>query len=334
MRILNGNRASDAVGRPAFASFLRSGRWIAEEDQSADQQPSERKYNHNHDPRNGRFTFAPGGGGSTNTNISLNVTPIRASQAAAAGARRAPSKLSKFSPLYPANHTVLVVKRGDTLTKIAAARRGLRIEDLAELNDMNVTQTIRPGQQIKLPNQSYLDAGRAAKDKFLKIEYYRQAHGGVLPPDLANPPEILDPVNWTHESRNGYDFALDAIARTRRVTGTITLNPDQSRSRLEQRRAGGTFRRPQDDGGHYIAREFNGPTEAFNHFAQDRNFNRSDYRRLELRWRQATSNGNRVSVEIQPIYNGTSLRPSSIRAIYYIGGHRETETFPNKSRGK
>jgi hypothetical protein len=64
MRILNGNRASDAVGRPAFASFLRSGRWIAEEDQSADQQPSERKYNHNHDPRNGRFTFAPGGGGS------------------------------------------------------------------------------------------------------------------------------------------------------------------------------------------------------------------------------------------------------------------------------
>jgi hypothetical protein len=65
MRILNGNRASGAVGRPAFASFLRSGRWIADEDQSANQQPSERKYNHNHDPRNGRFTFAPGGGGET-----------------------------------------------------------------------------------------------------------------------------------------------------------------------------------------------------------------------------------------------------------------------------
>lgn len=39
----------------AFASYLRTGRYLVQE------APPERKFNPYHDPRNGQFTFAPGG---------------------------------------------------------------------------------------------------------------------------------------------------------------------------------------------------------------------------------------------------------------------------------
>ncbi|WP_419827366.1 DNA/RNA non-specific endonuclease [Sphingomonas sp.] len=56
---------------------------------------------------------------------------------------------------------------------------------------------------------------------------------------------------------------------------------DQQRSRNAQATAGGGNRLATDDGGHYVAVRFNGPTDTFNHFAQDANFNRGGYRLLE-----------------------------------------------------
>jgi hypothetical protein len=67
--------------------------------------------------------------------------------------------------------------------------------------------------------------------------------------------------------RNGYEYQIDESERTRRVTGTLTMSETQLRSRRAQAQAGGVDRRSRDDGGHYIAARFNGPTEAFNHFA-------------------------------------------------------------------
>ncbi|MDB5737905.1 MAG: hypothetical protein JWO65_1573 [Sphingomonas bacterium] len=89
-------------------------------------------------------------------------------------------------------------------------------------------------------------------------------------------------------TRNSYVYQLDDKDRTTQVTGTLTLNPAQSRSRSSQTNAGGTDRLPTDDGGHYIATRFNGPTDTFNHFTQDANFNRGGYRVLENEWAKET----------------------------------------------
>lgn len=89
---------------------------------------------------------------------------------------------------------------------------------------------------------------------------------GATAPGTARLPGAAE---LRHVVGNGYDYAIDAQERTRSVSGTLTLNPDQHRSRSAQTAAGGADRLPGDDGGHYIARRFNGPTEAFNHFAQD-----------------------------------------------------------------
>lgn len=140
--------------------------------------------------------------------------------------------------------------------------------------------------------------------------------------------------NWQHVSRNGYHFFIDVSGRTRHVSGVVVLNSDQARSRSAQASAGGSDRRLTDEGGHYIARRFSGPTDAFNHFAQDANFNRGKYRALEEQWARAVRAGKSVTVRIVPLYEGSSQRPSVIDVWFWIDGKPESMKFPNEARKK
>jgi hypothetical protein len=111
-------------------------------------------------------------------------------------------------------------------------------------------------------------------------------------------PAIDNPRNWRRVEANGYTYRIDALGRTRRVTGTITENRTQSRSRTAQMRAGGADRRSSDHGGHYIARRFN----------------------------------KTVEVRIVPVYEGSSSRPSRIIVSYWMDGVHSLARFPNEPR--
>lgn len=136
------------------------------------------------------------------------------------------------------------------------------------------------------------------------------------------------------EVRNGYEYQIDETGRTRRVSGTLKLAEKQVRSKRAQAQAGGADRRPADDGGHYIAARFNGPTDAFNHFAQNANFNRGEYRLLEDQWARAKRAGRGVTVKIVPIYDGASKRPSVINIWFTTNGHEESVQIPNEPKEK
>lgn len=159
-------------------------------------------------------------------------------------------------------------------------------------------------------------------------------HDGALPPDLSNPPDILDPVNSISIESNGYIFKQDALLRTREVSGTLTLNSNQSRSRSAQILAGGADRLPTDQGGHLIGRRFGGPSGLINLFAQDATINNSAYRILENSFEKAIRAGSSVRVNVTPLYKGSSLRPSSINVIYYIDNQRQIANIPNPSIGR
>lgn len=138
--------------------------------------------------------------------------------------------------------------------------------------------------------------------------------------------------------RNGYTYQIDARDRTRHVFGALTIATVPVRSRTSQARAGGTERRVSDDGGHYIAARFHGPTEAFNHFAQDANVNRGKYRAMEDEWARDKRAGRTVRVKINPIFDGLSIRPSSIDVLWTVDGIRKSTKLRNdrseKIRGK
>ncbi|MFB9047965.1 DNA/RNA non-specific endonuclease [Sphingobium indicum] len=137
----------------------------------------------------------------------------------------------------------------------------------------------------------------------------------------------------SRESKNGYDFYMDMLARVKKVHGQLFLGPTTARSRFNQIQAGKPDRRSGDDGGHFIAARFNGPNDNFNHFAQDANFNRSAYKALENSWANDLRAGKKVFVDIIPQYAGTSRRPYRLTVTWYVNGERNLRNFPNEPRG-
>ena len=89
-----------------------------------------------------------------------------------------------------------------------------------------------------------------------------------------------------------------------------------------------------DDGGHYIAARFKGPTDAFNHVAQDTNLNRGQYRLLEDQWAREKRAGRNVTVKIVPSYDGASKRPAVINIWFTINGHEESVKLANEPKEK
>ncbi|MDE2619367.1 MAG: DNA/RNA non-specific endonuclease [Sphingomonadales bacterium] len=129
--------------------------------------------------------------------------------------------------------------------------------------------------------------------------------------------------------RHTYRYETDRLQRTRDINADLELGHASPRSRLAQRQAGGPDRHPGDDGGHYIAHRFNGPSDSFNHFAQNARFNRGRYRALEDKWARALRAGQSVHVHITPHYVGTSQRPASITVVTTIDGNSTFQEFPN-----
>lgn len=313
-----------------FEYYLRTGR------RSRSATPIEIKFNAWHDPEDGRFTYAgqgryfPGGRGRTPPGARSND----GGRPAGAGIGGRQSGIN--DPKNSANYSHYIVKRGDTLTKIAGLRNGLTVADLEWLNDLGANAPLRIGQRIKLPHQQFLDAGKRARDTFLALAHYISLTGGKLPPNVARPPSIAMQVEASGRREfhaNGYRYEIDMLLRTRHVTAEIGLK-SESRSRSAQANAGKPDRRTTDDGGHFIAARFNGPRKWFNHFAQDANFNRGAYRALENRWADAIGSGQRVFVDIVPEYRGTSMRPFRLIVTSIIDGNKRVEEFPNEKQGR
>ena len=163
-----------------------------------------------------------------------------------------------------------------------------------------------------------------------------ETHGGRLPPNPAVAPTLAEQLNsdWRSLRKNGYDFRVDIIDRTRRISGELSVASSMQRSRRIQAQAGGPDRLPTDDGGHFIAARFNGPRNSFNHFAQNASFNRGAYRVIEDSWARDIKSGRRVFVDIIPRYEDTSNRPSRLTVIWYVDGERNRQDFPNARKGK
>ena len=166
------------VGQSAFEIYLRTGRRITA-------QRLEKKFNPWHDPDDGRFTFA-GQGRHFGSGAARGAERSGAGRGRGGGyggggasgrgaTRQAETEFHRFDPRNPANHSIYFVSKGDTLAQIAASRKGLSAADLAWLNDIRIDQHLQPGQRLKLPNQSYLDAGRAARNNFMALAHYLDA---------------------------------------------------------------------------------------------------------------------------------------------------------------
>ncbi len=130
-----------------------------------------------------------------------------------------------------------------------------------------------------------------------------------------------------------YRYNFDNLGRVENARADMTLGEGTRNGDL-QRNAGGSDRRMSDDGGHIVGNRFNPPTEEFNLFAQDANFNRGAYRTLEGQWASALAEGQTVKVEWKFYYSGGSVRPDRLDVTYRVGNNTTvTERFRNAPGG-
>lgn len=338
----------------AFGLFLRTGRRVVPPP------PIELKFNPYHDPRNGRFTFAPGGVANASSDRSKPGTVGRAAHARPApkpaktvtwggggftgggggsfggggasgdGYWLTPRETADFQRQHP-GMTPQVARPGDTLAAVARAH-GIGVAKLAAVNHLAVNATLRPGTVMAIPPKQTAPRGEPAAAAYRQVRAPAPAAPKPAQSDeRRESAEPSAPVPYRHIVKAGYDYSIDTAGRTREVQGTLTRNPDQGRNAREQARAGGDNRLPDDHGGHYIARRFNGPTDAFNHFAQNGTFNKSGYAKLENGWARAMKGGHTVRVHIDSFYPGTSKRPDLIRVRYKIDDKFHERDFANES---
>lgn len=285
--------------RRAFAIWLRTGRRF----DPAPSAPIEVKFNPWHDPANGQFTFAGRG-------------------QASAGRREAGDRGRPKSDSSGDFHA----GGADRGFGGGGAQRGWD------------RPTGHPTGVIRAGGAARGAGGAGATGRWSATGAQRgQAEGQrrVATSHLAAASGIRNPGegSWRHVSRNGYDYAIDERGRTRRVSGELVLAASQPRSKTLQRSAGGADRLPKDDGGHYIAPRFNGPKEAFNHFAQDANVNRGRYRMMEDEWAREKRAGHQVTVMIVPHFRATSQRPATIDVVYTVDGDVRSVKLPNERGG-
>lgn len=344
------NQASKSERRRAFTFWLRTGRLPNLQDTDG----VEVKFNPWHDPDNGRFTFVGGG---------RNFGPVGVGRSS-----RSPKRIVKIqyveNPRLPPILTRDKVEawRKEQLAKNGAKpgypeaieaqyRRYLSViswRSAGSLGTARQSDSSKPSVQAggsgaggsfggggatgswdePVPIFDAAASRTSAKRSLPTHSEGNPASAGALRSGAA----AIEPRHQI--VRNGYTYEIDARERTRRVSGMLSATDMPVRSRTSQTQAGGADRRASDDGGHYIAARFRGPTEAFNHFAQDANFNRGGYRVLEDEWARDKRAERSVTVTIVPRFDRQSVRPSTINVWWTVDGKEKSVRFPNERSEK
>jgi len=136
---------------------------------------------------------------------------------------------------------------------------------------------------------------------------------------------------WTKELNNPkpdtlynvddrYFYKTDASGRVGNVKGNLNLETFD-RNKYQQCLAGkcGSV---DDEGGHLIASIFSGPGEKLNIVPMNGNLNKGEWKKIENEWVTALKENKNVQVEISPVYDGLSKRPSNFEVRYRIDGGR------------
>ena len=149
---------------------------------------------------------------------------------------------------------------------------------------------------------------------------------------LANKPE----ANTVYEFENGYTYATDSQKRVKEVTADLKLDA-WDRNSYQQSVSGRECRQGSDCGGHLIASMFGGPGEGVNLVPMDAKLNGAsgEWYKLEQQWKNVLSSGGKVQVKIEPVYSGSSKRPSSFTIRFSENNRSEViRVLKNTPTGK
>jgi len=144
--------------------------------------------------------------------------------------------------------------------------------------------------------------------------------------------------NTKYVTNDNYKYTTDELGRIVNVDAPELVLKKASRNKYAQANVGGKDRLPDDDGGHLIGAQFNGPSDIDNLVPQNSQINRRGgvWYEMETEWANALKEvpPKKVSVSIEPIYSNNSMRPNSFLVEYEIEGQFPViREIANKSGG-
>ncbi|MFP6845133.1 MAG: DNA/RNA non-specific endonuclease, partial [Thalassolituus sp.] len=227
-------------------------------------------------------------------------------------------------------------KVGDLLSDFAKATRKLKLEgkkrkakgNSAKFSDMEADQV-----QAKKTDAHGAETGEVSKpapktDDITELEPGEKGSWNK---------ELNGELKPNHKYKVGeYLYETDGQGRVSKVSGKLDLNT-RDRNTYQQgksgKEAGIKDGLADDDGGHLIASVFDGAGEQVNYAPMNSNLNRGAWKSMENKWAKALEEGKEVKVDIQPVYEGASKRPSKFIVKQTIDGKTTKKIFKNKSGG-
>ncbi|WP_156574947.1 DNA/RNA non-specific endonuclease [Bacillus luti] len=265
------------------------------------------------------------------------------------------AKLLKFKEGIPGfnpnlgGNVVQSLKENKTLKNALDAMKNTPIPVAVRMVDTGIG--------MKLPYIESSTVGEVA-GKFSKASTAAKDDAYQLAKGTGNPPKITEiqegdlgkhiikgkngrkelAPNVRYVTEDGYKYTTDELGRIVDVEAGELILQKGKRNKGMQVAAGREDRLPDDDGGHLIGTQFHGSGDIDNLIAQNRQINRSggEWYNMEQEWANALGGKppKKVTVKIEPVYQGTSLRPNYFEIVYEIEGKGIFEkTIRNRAGG-
>lgn len=132
---------------------------------------------------------------------------------------------------------------------------------------------------------------------------------------------------------NGNRYRTDDKGRIIHCESNPQRTPENPRDPKAQTQAGGSDRKPGDQGGHIIGRDISGDGGSGNLVPMDSRINESDYKRMEMDVKRSIDEGKEVTTSTEITYSEDSERPDMISTTVTVDGKETTYTFDNNLDG-
>ena len=127
-----------------------------------------------------------------------------------------------------------------------------------------------------------------------------------------------------------YSYFTDEAGRVNKVSGELKLET-KDRNVYQQGKSVDLKDgiKGDDQGGHIIARVFNGPGEQINYVPQTAKLNNGEWKSMENSWKKSLSEGKKIEVDIQIIYDSdkSTKRPLGFFVEYKIDGIEQSPIY-------
>lgn len=134
---------------------------------------------------------------------------------------------------------------------------------------------------------------------------------------------------------NGYKYKTDEFGRTISAEGTLRIRDEDHRRNMDTDEA--VYKGEKEAGfekGHLIGYQFGGSGGMENLSIMAGEVNHGDFYKLEKKLADAVKAGDEVKMKVEPVYEGTSSKPSEYRVTHSINGEKEVVVFNNRNESK